>query len=499
MRVKRTIAALAALTVATLSGTAAADAVPQPPIQVAITTAPGARPAPGYFFLDPYQVVDKGSSGPMIIDSQGRVVWYHPLPAGVGASDFQVQTYEGKPVLTWWQGTSGNPAFGAISNLGIGQGEDVIMNSHYRIIRVLHGLPGLYPDAHEFQLTPQGDALVTAYNLVPNQPLTITEAGETIRAGSINVVDSHALVIDVKTGKVLLNWDALAHVPLTACELPPQNPWDYFHINSISLAPNGNLLISGRNVSAIYEVNPHIGAIVWQLGGKGGGSFTMGANTTFAYQHDPRFTSPTQISLFDDEAWNPFVSTTASRAEWLNLDFATHTATLARQIEKPTRQAESWSQGNVQPLSGGGVVVSWGSAGTFSEYSPSGSMTLLGQLPAGPLTIVDGIPVKDDWNSYRVFKQLWTGTPSTRPTIATAKSSTGRWVVSATWNGATLLRRWRVLSGRTRSRLKALATVPWNGLTTTISFTGRQLRYVAVEALGPRGRLRHGTSRVVKL
>ena len=81
-------------------------------------------------------------------------MWFQPVPQGDMAADLQVQRYEGQRVLTWWQGYSG---------AGVGAGEDVIENSSYRQIAVVHAANGLSADLHEFRLTPQGTALITAY------------------------------------------------------------------------------------------------------------------------------------------------------------------------------------------------------------------------------------------------------------------------------------------------------------------------------------------------
>lgn len=165
---------------------------------------PGASLGPGLIFLDPHQVNQSQPTGPEIVNTNGKVVWYDPLPGSQSASNFQVQRYEGKPVLTWWQGTSGNPAFGAFA-VGIGQGEDVIMNSHYKIIKILKASDGYEPDSHEFTITPSGDALITAYKDVSG--VNLTSVG-----GSANgtIVDSIVRQINIRTGRVLLTWGALA-------------------------------------------------------------------------------------------------------------------------------------------------------------------------------------------------------------------------------------------------------------------------------------------------
>ena len=64
-------------------------------------------------------------SGPEIITNTGKVVWFHPLPAGGLATDFRTQTYLGQPVLTWWQGT------GSAAPRG---GTDYIYNDRYQQI-----------------------------------------------------------------------------------------------------------------------------------------------------------------------------------------------------------------------------------------------------------------------------------------------------------------------------------------------------------------------------
>jgi arylsulfotransferase ASST len=495
---------LAAFAAALLAGvglpaSALATAAPQPPVPIAITTAAGQTPAPGYFLVDPYQLEKTPVNGPEIVNNQGQVVWYYPMKPGVGASNFQIQTYKGQRVLTFWEGTTGNPAYGAIGSIGIGQGEDVIMNSHYKIIATFKGAEGLQPDAHEFTLTPNGDALITAYSVDNNQPVEPALSASLSIGPTINVVDSHALVVDMKTDKIVMDWDALKHVPLTASDSLPGAPWDYFHINSISLDPKGNLLIDSRNTWAMYDVNIHTGAVNWQLGGRGS-SFTLEQGVAFSWQHDTRFISPDEISLFDDGEGYPGVPTAlASRAEWIKLNMAKRTATLVRQIAQPSGQPEAWSQGSVQDLPGGGTVVGWGSAGTFTEYSKSGALVLTGKLPGGPRVLLGPFILENAWNSYRTFKLPWAGTPATPPAIAVQSAGIHQWTISAAWNGDTEITRWRVFAGSSRSQLHAIKTVGWAGLNTAISLSSARFRYVRVEALGHNGLLPGATSRIAKL
>ena len=81
----------------------------------------------------------------MIAEQDGALVWFHPLPAGESATNFEVQSYDGQPVLTWWQGR--------ILEVGFGQGEDVIYNSSYQPIAYVRAGNGYHADLHEIRLT----------------------------------------------------------------------------------------------------------------------------------------------------------------------------------------------------------------------------------------------------------------------------------------------------------------------------------------------------------
>ena len=67
----------------------------------------------------------------MILEPDGGLVWFNPLPKYTSATNLRVQEYDGKPVLTWWQGD--------ISVHGYGQGEDVIVDQRLRADRARQG------------------------------------------------------------------------------------------------------------------------------------------------------------------------------------------------------------------------------------------------------------------------------------------------------------------------------------------------------------------------
>ncbi len=120
-----------------------------PPAVAVTTNKPGT--APGLIFLAPKG--GRGQDGPMIIDNAGELVWFKSTPGKVSA-DFRVQTYKGKPVLTWWEG-----------QLFVGDGDGVgkIYDTSYKPVAEVRTGNGYTFDLHEFTITPRNTALVLAY------------------------------------------------------------------------------------------------------------------------------------------------------------------------------------------------------------------------------------------------------------------------------------------------------------------------------------------------
>ncbi len=230
----------------------------KPPVVQIRTPARGT--APGYVFLAPKMVV--AQAGPMIMDNKGEVVWFHPLKFTKGVTDFRVQRYHGKPVLTWWRGR--------VSNVGVGNGWFVIYDDSYRPVAEVRPGNGLAGDVHEFLITTRDTALITIYH---RKKVDLTAIGGP-KAGLI--WDGIVQEVDIPTGRVLLEWHSYPQIGVKeSYSKPPRKqlgtkafPYDYVHLNSIDVEPNGNLLISGRNTHAVYEVSRRTGKVLWRLGGK---------------------------------------------------------------------------------------------------------------------------------------------------------------------------------------------------------------------------------------
>jgi hypothetical protein len=396
--------------------------------------------APGYVFIAPKKAVRQ--EGPLIVDDRGQVVWFHPLPLGV--ADYRVQRYRGRPVLTWWQGHS---------KFGRGRGNYVILDSAYRRVALLRAGNGLAGDEHEFTITPRNTALITFYQ------------------GRGDVIDSGFQELDIATGRVLFQWHALGRIALAESYAKRRGkaPFDYFHINSVELGGDGNLLISARNTHAVYEIDRRTGAVLWRLGGRRS-TFDMGPGTTFAWQHDARWRSPTTISLFDDGA-RPRVEK-ESRALLLHVDLRRRRVTLVHAYTHP-KHLLSTSQGNMQVLPDRHVFVGWGAEPWFTELAADGKVVFDGHFIKGA-------------DSYRAYKFEWNGRPPGRPTVVAHKSGDGRVTVYASWNGATSVSRWQVHAGATPAEMKPLRTVERAGFETAVELR-TDAKFFSVGAIGPSG------------
>ena len=375
-------------------------------------------------------------NGPMILDPSGNMIWFQPLPANQLATDFRVQQLNGQPVLTWWQGYTNN---------GSGRGEGVIYNTSYQqiaTVQAANGLQGM--DLHEFLVTPQGDAYIVGVS--------------PIRYGTMKrpLMDSVVQEIDIKTGLVLFEWHALDHIPISASFFKNGAPgavFDPYHLNSVALDSDGNLIVSVRNTWAVYKIDHQTGAVLWVLGSSQN-SFKMGPGTQTAFQHDVVLQPNGMLTMFDDGAGPPRVHS-QSRALEESINETNKTVTLVRQFEHSPGLSANF-EGGAQVLPGGDLLVGWGQQPYFTEFNSAGQEVFDARFTSNT-------------SSYRAYKFAWNGQPTTPPAIAAASNNDGTTQVWPSWNGATAVSSWRVLAGSSSSKLATLQTVPKQGFETAVS------------------------------
>ena len=427
--------------------------------------------APGYIFLAPKNGPGEKSpsqDGALILDNSGEPVWFHPLQEEhKDIMDFKMQYYKGEPVVTFWEG----------EHTGYGQGEYVILDTSYEEIKRVRAANGYQGDHHEFLITPEDTALLDIYGKVPRDLSSVGGPKDG------QALDGIVQEVDIETGEVLFEWHSLEHVALDESYAdPPKNPkwpFDYFHINSIDVDHDSNLLISARRTSTIYKIDRRSGEVMWRLGGKKS-DFEMGPGTRIAWQHDARRQPDGTITVFDNGGVN---KDEQSYGLVLEVDEDEMVTTLVHRYPHPDGRVAA-TQGNVQVLPNDNVFIGWGSDPLFSEFSRDSQMLFNASFPP-------------EVESYRAFRFPWSGHPGDDPALAVEAGSGDEITLYASWNGATEVDSWEVLAGPGPERLEPVgSSAPREGFETAITVRTTE-PYVGVEARDRSGRVLGG-ARAVK-
>ncbi len=422
----------------------------------AVTSSKSGATQRGYLFL---QQKGTGFNGSIIEDS-GEPVWIEPTKANV--TDLRTQMFEGKPVLTYWEGTSLG---------GHGEGTGVILDDSYARVFEVRAGNGLMADLHEFELTEAGTALLTSYS---------TQAADLSAVkGSTNgfMYNCHVQEVDVRTGRVLLDWDAAQHVPVDETYLgitqddghdgtSKARAFDTYHLNAVSEDGPDRLLVSLRHTHTIYAIDRRTGEVLWRFGGKRS-DIAVAKDTVFAWQHDVRRNPSGVITLFDNHEYDTDHGG-QSRGMKFALDEKAKTATLLQEYRYQSQLATA--MGSVQVLDNNNVLVGWGTVPLVVEMT------------------ADGKPVYEatlGGTSYRAARGTWVGRPSTVPDVEVKPQPDGSLEVYVSWNGATEVRSWRVLTGENPAKLVPGAVVERAGFETSLRILA--VGIVAVEALDGHG------------
>ncbi|KAB2576620.1 hypothetical protein DBV05_g4646 [Lasiodiplodia theobromae] len=392
---------------------------------------------PGYVFLEP-RGRSVATPGPMILDGDGNLVYMEKKWGEV--MDLRPQTYKGETYLTFWSGTDDGTH---------GRGIYYMLDSAYEVKHTVIPANGLEGDLHEFEITPEGTALMTIYEIIPAD---LSSVGGPVDGW---IYDGLFQEIDIETGALVFEWRASSHysvdesfAPLKGHGRSEADAWDFFHINSVDKDPaTGLYYISSRYMHTVTCISPHNsenGTVLWRLGGKRS-SFTDlagGAASDFSWQHHVRHYANDTLTIFDNGAYdnNAHLATPHghSRALMVRLDTDEMTVDLVAAFVSPS-DILAHSQGSVQILPSGNVFVGWGHSAAYTEYklTADGEVEVLCDTHFGSAAFFGWGWVK----SYRAFKSAdWKGQPKTKPDVAVKRNR-----IFVSWNGATEVRRWRLM------------------------------------------------------
>ncbi|KWU45675.1 hypothetical protein RHOSPDRAFT_32598 [Rhodotorula sp. JG-1b] len=431
--------------------------------------------------------MERGNPGPYLLDNSGNVVWY----GGIGSVlNVGRHVYQGSPVIAYYTGSEMHP--------GYGHGHWKLFDESYKLVAVVEAQPEATlanaTDPHDFSITPSDTAVIELWK---QRDVDLSPLGGAKDGVAFDCVIQE---VDIATSELLFEWHSLDHIPIEETSYKVRDdagtkdqPFDSHHLNSVARDDEGNFIISLRGSSTVYYIDRVSKAILWRLGGKKS-DFKMGEGTDFWFQHHVRIYSlPSNpheklVTLFSNGA-NQFEQTAdTARGMVLRLNLAEMTAELEREYLPSFKHACS-SEGSMQILDNGNVVIGWGIVPWFSEYSEDGK--LLHEVQFGQ---IDGRAEHD--HSYRVYKDPWVGRPTTNPSLVLDQKT---WTTAfVSWNGATEHASWRLFSGANPEDLKALldldgAHISYDRtgfetelelppLSSSASSEGSNIRYLAVVA-----------------
>jgi hypothetical protein len=427
----------------------------RPPAVTVSTAAAAAEPGSHFLFVAPFRIdptqlgappapptATDAQNGPLILDQAGEPVWFHPLPT-LDATDFKVQRYRGQPVLTWYEGHVDD---------GHGYGGSwMIVDGAYRKVARVRAGRGYSGDLHELVITSRNTALIA----ISSEVITdLSSVGGTTRG---RLVEGVVQELELPSGRVLFEWHSSRHVPVGESYMTDTTKAgnvDYFHINSIGVDTDGNLLISSRHTCTVYKVDRRTGDVIWRLGGRKS-DFRFAPGAAFNFQHDVRRVSDGTITLFDNGASAPNdVLEATSRGLRLSLDTSAMTASLLAEYRAPDPRV-TIAMGSMQLLPDSSAFVGWGTLPYFSRIGADGKLLLDAELAGTSV-------------SYRAFLEPWVGRPETDPSVAVRKLGDGRRVAYVSWNGATEVDHWQLFAGARSRSLRAVRKVVRRGFETPV-------------------------------
>lgn len=323
--------------------------------------------------------------------------------------------------------------------------------------------------------------------------------------------------IDIDSGELLFQWRASENVDVTETYRPiygmgnRDDPFDWYHINSVDKDELGNYLVGARYPHSIMYIDGKTKKTIWQLGGKKNNFVDLsdGMAINFAWQHDARFhpldtfpesyTPPIErdgyttklVGLFDNAAEDqhydygiPF-----SRGLMLEVTYPTpgtekallgpHDST-QRDTDLTIRQeATDFNAEKLRAINGTDMDYTVRVIKSFENpqhvrSSSQGNMQILPQGPGKDPKVIVGYGLAAVWTefagngtvlcdvhygprtswdtghiqSYRDYKFEWVGRPRWQPSVVLSEDNR---MVHVSWLGATEIAEWVLQASKSHS------------------------------------------------
>ena len=280
-----------------------------------------------------------------------------------------------------------------VDNWDTGERFYVTMNPGFTPADTFAAQWGYYTDHHDFQLLPNGHALLIVRDSQTIDMSAIIPGGKK----AANVQGCHIQELD-RNKNVIFHWSCWDYLDVTEAnhmDLTDQSI-DYIHMNSISVDYDGHLLASCRNTSQCLKIDRQSGEIIWRLGGvKNQFQFIDNAEQN-SYQHHFRAVPGVKdhYTLFDNGNYH---IPGYSRAVEFKVDVEEKTVETVWQYRNKPSHFSGWL-GSVQRLANGNTLINWAYGGVpfAHEVTPSGETVYQADSP-------------EDIPCYRCYRFEWQG------------------------------------------------------------------------------------------
>ncbi|MGB2863411.1 MAG: aryl-sulfate sulfotransferase [Sedimentisphaerales bacterium] len=319
--------------------------------------------APGYLIGRVDSTVEEVGSYFIIMDNTGQPVFYSKTQSlgGLlcnGLFEYRREIEGVKKKYTWFvQGAD----FNDVDSFQMGN--------------------GYLADNHDFQLLPNGHALMLCYDTQLIDMSEIIEGGHP----AAEIVGAVIQELDVYKN-VIFQWRSWDHIPIVdSYQNITKKKFAYIHVNSVEFdETDGNIILSCRETSEAIKISRVTGEVRWRMGGKHN-EFTFvneheeNAPRYFKLQHDVRRHANGNLTLFDNGLNKNDKSRDYSRGVAYALDEENKTATLVWEFRHDP-DIMALTGGNASLLANGNTVIRWGGAAkageapAMTEVDPNGRL-----------------------------------------------------------------------------------------------------------------------------
>lgn len=370
-----------------------------------------ATTTPGYYVTGNTTAGSGEASYAMVLDANATPVWYRAAPTG---TSIDLVTVVGPDDIAFIATTPGRFVTDPAAHFVI---VDVDTLGETSVMTV-----GSPTDLHELLPLANGDYMMLSFPPTSGVDMSARGITDTTTIADCNVQEV------APDGTLVWSWLGSDHFDVAAestelatGSIDGVSVIDPFHCNSIDVFPNGDVLLSARQLDAVFRISRSTGKVAWKLGGipwsKDGARILQmqgDQETSFYHQHDARVLPSGAVTLFDDHTTQydtQMPPAGVARGMEIALDFDAGVGSTVFQY-RATLSASA--TGSFRLQDDGSGVIGWGFLGTgpnalaMTEIDGKGNPLLEISFPLGDHT-------------YRVLK-----VPTTSLDIDAMRASAGR-------------------------------------------------------------------------